>query len=124
MYGLNAVRVILTSTSSAIETSRRRITSTVIGSISAGRGGVCVRGLSSVAVNFDLSELADDEGVARADQRARPILDDERGALPGERGPERRPIIDLGGQKPVLLQEEDRPHLELRASVPAGARLQ
>src|SRR5947208_12576449 len=109
----------LTSTSSAIETSRRRITSTVIGSIS-GRGGVCVRGLSSVAVNFDLSELADGEGVARADQRARPILDDERGALPGERGPERRPIIDLSGQKPILLQEEDRPHLELCAFLAAG----
>jgi hypothetical protein len=37
-----------------------------------------------VADNVDLSELADGERVARADDRARSVLDNKRWALPVE----------------------------------------
>ena len=57
---------------------------------------------------------------ARADQRARPVLNDQRGTLADESA-ERRPIIDLGGYESILLQEEDRPQFELRALLPASA---
>src|SRR2546425_465813 len=113
MYGLNAVRVMLRSTSSEIATRRRRITSTLTGSIAAGAGAGVAAGAGAVsmtAVNVDLPELADAECVARADQRARPILDDQRRTLALEAVAERIAIINLRRQECVLFEEEDRPH--------------
>src|SRR3954470_18846392 len=105
MYGLNAVRVMLTSTSSAIATSRRRITSTVTGSSAAC---VCVRAAASpTAVNVDLLELTDREGVARPDQGARPVFLDQRRAGPRETDRQSVAVEDRGVEQAVLLEEED-----------------
>src|ERR1041384_2921710 len=112
MYGLNAVRVMLTSTSSAIATSRRRITSTVTGS-SAGLAST--RTAASVAaVNVDLLELADREGVARPDQRARPVLLDQR--RPAAVEADRQSVAGENGgvEEAVLVEEEDRPFARFR----------
>src|SRR5262245_38633632 len=105
MYGLNAVRVMLTSTSSAIATSRRRITSTVTGSsVACGRAAA-----SPTAVNVDLRELADREAVARSDQGARAIFLDQRRAGPGESDRQSVTVEDGGVEEAVLVEEEDRP---------------
>src|SRR5215472_11307321 len=98
MYGLNAVRVMLTSTSSAIATRRRRITSTVTGSSAL-----------PAAVNVDLLELADRKRIARADQGARAIFLDQRRPVPREAGRQRVAVEDRRIEKAVLLEEEDRP---------------
>src|SRR3954470_9124021 len=104
----------LTSTSSEIATRRRRITSTVTGSIAVA-GAAADAGLASmVADNVDLSELADGESVARADDRARSVLDNKRRALPVETRLQRIAVIHLGRQEPVLFEEEDRPRLQFR----------
>src|SRR5712675_25624 len=97
----------LTSTSSAIATSRRRITSTVTGSsaASAARGAAA----SLAAVNVDLLELADREAVARADQGARSVFLDQRRAAPGESDRQSVAVMDGGVEEAVLLQEVDRP---------------
>src|ERR1041385_5412896 len=112
MYGLNAVRVMLTSTSSAIATSRRRITSTVTGS-SAGAVRAATAA-SMAAVNVDLLELADREGVARPDQGARSVFGDQRRA--GSRETDRQSVAveDGGVEEAVLLEEEDRPFARCR----------
>src|SRR3978361_1736949 len=107
MYGLNAVRVMLTSTSSEMATRRRRITSTVTGSIAVAGDGAADAGLASmVADNVDLSELADGEGIARADDRARSVLDNKRRALPVETRLQRIAVIHLGRQEPILLEKK------------------
>src|SRR5262249_15093623 len=112
MYGLNAVRVMLTSTSSAIATSRRRITSTVTGS---SAGAVRAATAASVAaVNVDLLELADREGVARPDQGARPVFRDQRRAGTGEADRQSVAVEDGGVEKAILLEEEDRPFARRR----------
>src|SRR5262249_11741325 len=98
MYGLNAVRVMLTSTSSAIATRRRRITSTVTGSSPRSRA----------AVNVDLLEPADREGIARADERARPVFPDQRRSAAGIANRERVAVEDRGVEKAVLGEIEDR----------------
>src|SRR3954466_12306380 len=96
----------LTSTSSAIATSRRRITSTVTGSsaASAARGAAA----SLAAVNVDLLELADREAVARADQRARSVFLDQRRAAPVKAGRQSVAVMDGGVEEAVLLEKEDR----------------
>src|SRR4051812_19092205 len=96
----------LTSTSSAIATSRRRITSTVTGSsaASAARGAAA----SLAAINVDLLELADREAVARADQRARSVFLDQRRAGPGESDWQSVAVMDGGVEEAVLLEKEDR----------------
>src|SRR5436190_20925569 len=112
MYGLNAVRVMLTSTSSEMATRRRRITSTVTGS---NAGGAADAGLASmVADNVDLSELADGERIAGANDRARSVFDNKGWALPVEARLQRIAVVYLGRQEPILLEEKDRPRLELR----------
>src|SRR5258707_5873311 len=97
----------LTSTSSAIATSRRRITSTVTGSsaASAARGAAA----SVAAVNVDLLELADREAVARADQGARSVFLDQRRAAPGESDRQSVAVMDGGVEEAVFFQKEDRP---------------
>src|SRR5712672_2317563 len=97
----------LTSTSSAIATSRRRITSTVTGSdaASASRGAAA----SLAAVNVDLLELADREAVARADQGARSVFLDQRRAAPSESGRQSVAVMDGGVEEAVFFQKEDRP---------------
>src|SRR5689334_13356566 len=98
----------LTSTSSAIATRRRRITSTVTGSIDwATRALAGARAFSRAAVNVDLSKLADGEPIPRTDQGARSILDDERRAFAAEVPAERVAIIDLCWQEAIVLQEVD-----------------
>src|ERR1700748_1647247 len=77
MYGLDAVRVMLTSTSSAIATRRRRIPSTVTGSSASAPSGACSIARSPAAVNVDLLEPAHRERIARPDQRARPVFLDQ-----------------------------------------------
>src|SRR4051812_18376134 len=104
MYGLNAVRVMLTSTSSEMATRRRRITSTVTGSIAMADGAADAGLASMVADNVDLSELADGEGVARADDRARPVFDNKRRALPVETRLQRIALIHLRRQKLILFK--------------------
>src|SRR3954471_17953760 len=118
MYGLNAVRVMLTSTSSEIATRRRRITSTVTGSIAVADGAADAGLASMVADNVDLSELADGERVARADDRARSVLDNKGWALPVEARLQRITVIHLGRQEPILLEKKDRPRLQLRRMPP------
>src|SRR4249920_1203152 len=96
MYGLNAVRVMFTSTSSEMATRRRRITSTVTGSIAVAAGAGA--GLPSmIADNVDLSEFPDGERVTGANDRARSILDNKSWALTVEARLQRITIIDLGG---------------------------
>src|SRR5690349_12044091 len=112
MYGLNAVRVMLTSTSSAIATSRRRITSTVTGS---SAGAACAATAASVAaVNVDLLEPADREGVARPDQRARPVFLDQRRPAAGEADRQSVAVENDGVEEAILLEEEDRPPARFR----------
>src|ERR1700757_669096 len=89
----------LTSTSSAMATSRRRITSTVTGSSAVSRA----------AVNVDLLELADHECVARTDQGARPVFLDQRRALAAVADRQRVAVEDCGVEEAILLEEEDRP---------------
>src|SRR4029079_1782591 len=114
MYGLNAVLVMLTSTSSEIATRRRRITSTVTGSISIA-GSAADAGLASmVADNVDLSEIADGERVAGPNDRTRSVLDNKGWALPVEAWLQRIAVIHLGRQEPILLEKKDRPNLKLR----------
>src|ERR1051325_93327 len=104
-----------TSTSSAIATRRRRITSTVTGSIDlAIRAPAGARAVSRTAVNVDLSKLADGEPIPRTDQGARSVFDDERRAFPAEVPAESIAIIDLRWQEAIILQEVDRPHLHFR----------
>src|SRR5262249_23549609 len=110
MYGLNAVRVMLTSTSSAMATSRRRITSTVTGSSPA----------LLAAVNVDLLELADREGVAWADQRARAVFHDQRAAAASAADRKSVAIEDRGVEEAVLVEKEDRPCLRRRRTVLAA----
>src|SRR3954454_13711074 len=105
----------LTSTSSEMATRRRRITSTVTGSIAAADAGLA----SMVAGNVDLSELADREGVARADDRARSVLDNKGRPLPVETQLQRIAVIHLGRQEPILLEKKDRSRLQLRLGPPA-----
>src|ERR1700674_4824403 len=90
----------LTSTSSAIATSRRRITSTVTGSSATAT--------SLAAVNVDLLELADRERITRADQGARTVFLDQGRAAPGEADREGGAIEDGGVEEAVLLEIEDR----------------
>src|SRR5712672_3770341 len=90
----------LTSTSSAIATSRRRITSTVTGSSATAA--------SLAAVNVDLLELADRKTVARADQGARSVFLDQRRAAAGETDRQSVAVMDGGVEEAVLLQKEDR----------------
>src|SRR5712671_302399 len=90
----------LTSTSSAIATSRRRITSTVTGSSAAAA--------SLAAVNVDLLELADRERVARADQGARSVFLDQRGAASRKADRESVAVEDRGVEEAVLLEKKDR----------------
>src|SRR5580704_10972750 len=97
----------LTSTSSEMATRRRRITSTVTGSIGAATAAAA-GAASIVAVNIDLPEAADGKRVAGTDQRARSILDDQRRADRSEFRAERIAIINLGRQKAILFQEKDR----------------
>src|SRR4051812_9160054 len=105
----------LTSTSSEMATRRRRITSTVTGSIAVAAGAAFGAGLASmIADNVDLSELPDGERVTGTNNRARSILDNKSWALTVEARLQRITIIDLGGQKPILFQEKDRPRLQLR----------
>src|SRR5579883_641873 len=99
MYGLNAVRVMLTSTSSAIATRRRRITSTVTGSSAVSRA----------TVNVDLLELADREAIARPDQRARAVFLDQCGAAAGVSDRQRVAVEDRRLEETVFLEIEDRP---------------
>src|SRR5215212_8108896 len=108
MYGLNAVLVMLTSTSSEMATRRRRITSTVTGSIAVA-GGAADAGFapilaSMVADNVDLSELADGERIAWADDRAGSVFDYKRWALPVETRLQRIAVIYLGRQESILLK--------------------
>src|SRR5215204_1716312 len=115
MYGLNAVRVMLTSTSSEMATRRRRITSTVTGSIAVAAGAVTgARSVSMIADNVDLSEFPDGERVTGANDRARSILDNKSWALTDEARLQRITIIDLSGQEPILFEEKDRPRFQLR----------
>src|SRR3954471_6591676 len=113
----------LTSTSSEMETRRRRVTSPVTGSLAvagAARGASLPPVLASmVAGNVDLSELADGEAVARADDRARSVLDDKRRALPVETRLQRIAVIHPGRQEPILFEEKDRSRLQLRLGPPA-----
>src|SRR3954447_18255389 len=114
----------LTSTSSEMATRRRRITSTVTGSIAAAEDDAADTGFapvlaSMVAGNVDLSELADGEAVARADDRARSVLDDKRRALPVETRLQRIAVIHPGRQEPILFEEKDRSRLQLRLGPPA-----
>src|SRR5580704_15941479 len=99
----------LTSTSSEIATRRRRITSTVTGSIGAATAAAASVA-SIVAVNIDLPEAADGKRVAGTDQRARSILDDQRRANRGESCAERIAIINIGRQKAIFFQEKDWAH--------------
>src|SRR4051794_5567371 len=118
MYGLNAVLVMLTSTSSEMATRRRRITSTVTGSISVA-GSTADAGLASmVADNVDLSEITNGERVTGANNRARSVLDDKGWALPVKARLQRIAVIHLGRQKPILLEKKDRPLLKLRRLPP------
>src|SRR4030081_72401 len=94
----------LTSTSSAIATSRRRITSTVTGSSAASSAPRA----SLAAVNVDLLELTDRKTVARADQGARSVFLDQRRAAPGESDRQSVAVMDGGVEEAVLLEEEDR----------------
>src|SRR6478609_12069868 len=103
----------LTSTSSEMATRRRRITSTVTGSIAAADTGFAPILASMVADNVDLSEFADGEGVARADDRARSVLDNKRRALLTETRLQRIAVIHPGRQESVLFEKEDRPRLQL-----------
>src|SRR5215472_2016234 len=109
MYGLNAVRVMLTSTSSAIATRRRRITSTVTGSSAGAPSGAWLIAMSAAAVNVDLLEPADREAVARADQGARAVLLDQRRAMSRKPGCEREAVEDGSVEEAVLIKEIDRP---------------
>src|SRR5262249_34208666 len=97
----------LTSTSSAMATMRRRITSTVTGSSASGAGRCEATRVSTAAVNVDLSELADREAVARADQGARSVFDDQRRAGAGKAGAQAGTIIDAGVEEAILLEEEN-----------------
>src|SRR3979409_343423 len=94
----------LTSTSSAIATSRRRITSTVTGSSAASSAPRA----SLAAVNVDLLELADRKTVARPDQRARSVFLDQRRAASGKPDRQSVAVMDGGVEKAVLFQKEDR----------------
>src|SRR5262245_9782522 len=98
----------LTSTSSAMATMRRLITSTVTGSSVSASGRRAAARMSTAAVNVDLSELADREAVARADQGARSVLHDQRRACSGEAGAQAGAIIDAGVEEGILLEEEHR----------------
>src|SRR5262252_4774669 len=106
MYGLNAVRVMFTSTSSAIATSRRRITSTVTGSSAAA---TCAFAGSVAAVNVDLLEPADRERVARSDQGARSVFLDQCGAVAGESDRQSIAVEHRGPEELVFFEKEDRP---------------
>src|ERR1700722_4122442 len=101
----------LTSTSSAIATSRRRITSTVTGS-SAGAAGVARRSLT--AVNVDLLEHAHREGIARSDQRARSVFLDQRRAAAGKTDRQDVAVEDRRVEEAVLLEIENRPPARAR----------
>ena len=76
---------LVTIGSSAIATRRRRITSTVTGSM----------GSSGAAVNVDLSELSDGERIIGTNQRARPILHDQRRAVAMPARLERGAFVNL-----------------------------
>src|SRR3979409_2245279 len=110
----------LTSTSSAIATSRRRITSTVTGSSAASSAPRA----SLAAVNVDLLELTDRKTVARADQGARSVFLDQRRAAPGKSDRQSVAVRDGGVEEAVLLQKEDRAparRRRLRAALHFGA---
>src|SRR6185312_4714432 len=114
MYGLNAVRVMLTSTSSAIATRRRRITSTVTGSSAAALSGAWDATGSTAAINVDLLEPADRERIAWTDQRARPVFLDQRRSLALVADRQRVAIEDRRFEEAVLLEKEDRPLAQAR----------
>src|SRR4051812_38774119 len=87
------------------------------GSIAVAGGAIGFA--SMVADNVDLSELADGEGVARADDRARSVFDNKRRALPVETRLQRITVIHQRRQEAVLLEEKDRPRLQFRRGPPA-----
>src|SRR5580704_16145144 len=97
----------LTSTSSEIATRRRRITSTVTGSIGAATAAAAWID-SIMAVNIDLPEAADGKRVAGTNQCARSIFNNQRWANRSEFRAERIAIINRGRQKAILFQKKDR----------------
>src|SRR5262245_15242093 len=98
----------LTSTSSAMATMRRLITSTVTGSSVSAAGRRAAAGVSTAAVNVDLSELADREAVTRADQGARSVFNDQRRPGAGKARAQADTIVDAGLAEIILLEEEHR----------------
>src|SRR5277367_6462370 len=100
----------LTSTSSAMATRRRRITSTVTGSIAAR----CARAVSMMAVNVNFSKCTDLERIARTYERTRSVFDDNRGPAAGGVRAKRITIVNLGRKVTIFLQEEDGPGFKQR----------
>src|SRR6266581_7646777 len=99
----------LTSTSSAMATIRRRITSMVTGSSgSAMRLAFDTRVSSMAAVNVDLSQVSDPEAVARTNERARAVLDNQCRPLPREGRLQCVAVMDARVEEAILLEEEDR----------------
>src|SRR5580692_11547821 len=90
-------------------TRRRRMTSTVTGSIAdvAVRAGS--RSASVATDNVYLPKLADLKRIARPDQCARSVFNDHRRPLTGKTRAECIAIIDTCRHKPILLKKVDGP---------------
>ena len=121
MYGLNAVRVMLTSTSSAIDDQPPpdHLDGDRIDLGERGRASRRCQAWQSISISPSLPMANVSRGPISVLEPYSTISAGPRRRSRAERGA----IIDPRRQEAILLQEEDRPHLELGALLPAGARL-